>query len=227
MAVSPHPDVSQFRLAHLFRDLDRDVLAQLALHSRWRMLEAAEPLFSQGEEGRSFFLLKSGAVRLYLLSENGQEHTLELIGREQIFAEAVMFMGGSYPVHAQALETSRLIAFDSAFFHGLLLERPRLCLNLLASMSRQLHGLVQDIDRITLQQGARRLAQYLLAQPGILQQTGRVIQLPASKQAIASLLDIRPETLSRLLARFIEDGLIQVDASAIRLLQPEQLKRIE
>ncbi len=222
-----HPAFSDFGLAPLFRDLDRTLLADVAAHAQWRELDTGQTLFSRGEAGRHFFLLKQGAVRLHLLSESGLEHTIEIVRREQLFAEAVMFMGGNYPVHASALEPSRLIAFDATHFHDRLLEQPRLGLNMLAAMSRHLHALVQDIDRLTMQQGARRLAQYLLAQPGILHSGERVIQLPASKQAIASLLDIRPETLSRLLARFSDDGLIRVRQAEIGLLQPERLNQIE
>ena len=222
----PAPDSSQFRLAPLFRELDHDTLTQIAAHARWRHIEAGDTLFAQGDAGKHFFLVKSGAVKLYLLSDNGQEHTLEIIGRERMFAEAVMFMGGNYPVYASALESGRLIAFDSVHFHRLLQDNSRLCLSLLAAMSRQMHALVADIDRLSLQSGARRLAQYLLAQPAHTHDNRRVLQLPASKQAIASLLDIRPETLSRIFSRMAEDGLIRVDNDTVIILAVNQLNQI-
>ncbi len=210
-------------MAPLFRELDRDTLAQIAEHARWRELDGNETLFAQGDSGKHFFLVKSGAVKLYLLSEDGQEHTLEIIGREGLFAEAVMFMGGNYPEYASTLAPSRLIAFDSAFFRHLLQDRPKLCLSLLAALSRQLHALVADIDRVTLQSGTRRLAQYLLLQPAHVMAGERVVQLPVSKQAIASLLDIRPETLSRVFARLADQGLIRVQGDAVVLVSVKQL----
>lgn len=226
ISLSNALDTSQFRLAPLFRELDHPTLTQIATRARWRHIEVGESLFAQGEVGKHFFLVKSGSVKLYLLSDNGQEHTLEIIGRERMFAEAVMFMGGNYPVYASALESSQLIAFDSVHFHRLLQDNSRLCLRLLASMSRQLHTLVADIDRISLQSGARRLAQYLLAQPAHTHDNRRVLQLSVSKQAIASLLDIRPETLSRIFSRMTEDGLICVDNDTVTILMVNQLNQI-
>jgi CRP-like cAMP-binding protein len=219
-------DTSQFRLVPLFRDIEHTTLADIATHARWRDIDAGETLFSQGDAGKHFFLVKSGAVKLYLLSENGQEHILEIISRERTFAEAVMFMGGNYPVYASALENTRLIAFDSTHFRRLLQDNPRLCLSLLAAMSRQLHALVADIDRISLQSGTQRLTQYLLAQPAHTHDNRRVLQLPASKQAIASLLDIRPETLSRIFSRLTEEGLLRVEGDTVTILAVNRLNQM-
>jgi CRP/FNR family transcriptional regulator, dissimilatory nitrate respiration regulator len=220
------PDIKDFRLLHLFRDLERDTLAQIARHAVWRELEAGETLFVQDDKGKHFFLVKSGTIKLFLLSEEGEEHIMEIVNREQIFAEAAMFMGGSYPVSATALEPVQLIAFDAQFFVSLLRNNSGLCLTLLAAMSRQMHALVTEIDRLTLQSSTRRLARYLLAQLAHKTNSTWVVPLPASKQNIASLLDIRPETLSRILARLTDDGLIAVHVDGIAILQPTLLSQV-
>jgi len=220
------PDIKDFRLAYLFRDLDRELLAQIAERACWRDLDAGAPLFAKNDPGNRFYLVKTGTMKLFLLAEDGQEHVMELIGREHLFAEAVMFMGGRYPVHAAALEPTRLIAFDAGFFMGLLRGNTDLCLALLAAMSRRVHGLVTEIDRLTLQTGVQRFAQYLLAQPAQKSADTRTIRLPASKQTIASLLGIQPETLSRILSKLRDEGLIQVSAETVVVLKPDALGRI-
>lgn len=159
------PDIKDFRLAYMFRDLDRTLLAKIAERARWSELAAGETLFAKNDPGNRFFLVKTGMIKLFLLAEGGQEHVVELLGREHLFAEAVMFMGGRYPLHATALEPTRLISFDANFFLGLLRGNADLCLTLLAAMSRRMHGLVTEIDRLTLQTGIQRFVQYLLAQP--------------------------------------------------------------
>lgn len=220
------PDIKDFRLAYLFRDLDRTLLAQIAGRAYWRELDAGELLFAKNDPGNRFFLVKTGTMKLFLLAEDGQEHVMELIGREHLFAEAVMFMGGRYPVYAAALEPTRLIAFDADFFLGLLRGNTDLCLALLAAMSRRVHGLVTEIDRLTLQTGVQRFAQYLLAQPAQKTAGTHIVRLPASKQTIASLLGIQPETLSRILSKLRDDGLIQVSAETVVVLKPDALGRI-
>lgn len=224
--MSTTPDIKDFRLAYLFRDLDRTLLAQIAARAGWRELDAGETLFAKNDPGKWFFLVKTGTMKLYLLAEEGQEHVLELVGREHLFAEAVMFMGGRYAVHAAALEPTRLIAFDADFFLGLLRSNADLCLALLADMSRRVHSLVTEIDRLTLQTGEQRFIQYLLTQPAQKISGTRMVRLPASKQTIASLLGITPETLSRILSKLRDQGVIQVNAETIVVLKPDALVRI-
>jgi len=91
------PDIKDFRLACLFRDLDRALLAQIVERACWRELDAGELLFAKNDPGNRFFLVKTGTMQLFLLAEDGQEHVMELIGREHLFAEAVMFIGRALP----------------------------------------------------------------------------------------------------------------------------------
>ena len=220
------PDIKDFRLTPLFRDLERSVLAQIVPHTVWQECATGEHLFTKGDPSKHFFLVKTGAIKLFLLSEEGEEHIMKIVSREQLFAESAMFMGGSYPVSAMALEPTRLIAFDAQFFISLLHNNPSLCLSLLATMSRNTHALVAEIDRLTLQSSTRRVAQYLLAQLAHKSAGTRIVPLPVSKQTIASLLDIRPETLSRILARLTAEGLITVHTDSITILQPGLLDQV-
>ena len=57
------PDIKGFRLAPLFRDLQRNVLTQIAQHAAWLELAADEPLFAKGERGTQFFLVKTGTIK--------------------------------------------------------------------------------------------------------------------------------------------------------------------
>lgn len=54
--------------------------------------------------------------------------------------------------------------------------------------------------------------------------TGFTVQLPASKQAIASRLNLAPETFSRVLNELTERGLIQVRGRAITVPDRQALR---
>ena len=71
---------------------------------------------------------------------------------------------------------------------------------LLASMSRRLHMLVNQIESLTLQNATYRLVAYLLEEIPRDVKTSPEVQLTTPKGVIASRLAIQPETLSRSLA---------------------------
>jgi len=146
---------------------------------------------------------------------------IEVITPGNSFAEAVMFMEpAGYPVNASAVSDTRLLAFENRVFLDLLEESPALTRKLLATLSRRLHALLQEIDELSLHNATYRLVTYLLQQD----RTGGHIDLSVPKQLVASRLSIKPETLSRILARLRERGLVQIDGEHITLLDEPGLR---
>ena len=92
----------ELRRHYLFAALDATQRARLLGHVYTRPFAAGELLFNQGDAARAFFLLQSGAMKLYRMSAEGQEKVMRLIRPGQSFAESVMFMNEPrYPVYGQ------------------------------------------------------------------------------------------------------------------------------
>mgnify|MGYP001608760193 CR=1 FL=1 len=145
----------------------------------------------------------------------------------ETFAEAVMFMGtqGRYPVNAEAVSDARLYAFSQKTFLALLQESSEACFGLLASMSRRLHMLVNQIESLTLQNATYRLVSYLLEQLPQDQSVSNV-ELATPKGVIASRLAIQPATLSRILAKLRQGGLIEVQGNHILVRDVQALRNL-
>lgn len=218
----------ELRRAPLFAEMDERHLRELAAGAQALRLEAGETLFRHGDPAERFFYLREGLIKLFRLSPDGDEKIIELIKPGETFAEAVMFMGtrGRYPVNAEAVNESRLLAFDQKMFLGLLRGSPEACFGLLASMSRRLHMLVNQIESLTLQNATYRLVAYLLEQiPRDVTASPEVV-LTTPKGVIASRLAIQPETLSRILARLRQGGLIEVHGNHITVRNVEALRKL-
>jgi CRP-like cAMP-binding protein len=200
------------RRVGLFADLDDVGLRMLLPAVHPLNVEAHATIFRQGEPASHFYLVRGGQVKLFRVSPEGDEKIIELISPGQTFAEAVMFLGpkGRYPVNAQTLGPASLLVFDQTTFLDRLRQTPELSFALLGSLSRRLHGLVDQIESLTLQNATDRLIIYLLDHvPGGVQAAPE-ITLTTPKNAIASRLAIQPETFSRILARLRDHGLIEV-----------------
>lgn len=215
------------RQVPLFAALTPTQLAALLNRSREVRLAAGSLLFHQGDDASRFFLVRTGRIKLFRLSDEGQEKVIEIIGPGLTFAEAVMFMDQQrYPVNAEAIGDCRLLAFENAQYMEILRQSPEICFVLLATMSRWLHRQVMEIDRLTLQSAMLRLCGYLLqlTPPG---KTGAVVvHLPVPKRVIASRLSVQPETFSRLLQSLVKEGLIQVSEQDIHILELDRLREM-
>jgi CRP-like cAMP-binding protein len=216
--------LEQLRSVPLFAGLGEDVLAEVAAQVRPRHLDREEVLFRAGDPFRGFFVVCSGHVQLSRLASTGQEKVVELIGPKETFAEAVLFLDQpSYPVEARGLEPTELLEFPAEPFNRLLDERPHLTRNLLGTVSRRVHRLVQDVAALTLEDATGRVVGYLLARAEQAGQDGGEVSLPVKKAAVASRLGVQPETFSRVLSRLRQAGAIEVERDRIRLQDPEGL----
>jgi CRP-like cAMP-binding protein len=213
---------SFLRRMHLFEPLNEEQRERISQESHEIHLGPGQALFSQGEPAHQFFLVIEGMIKLFLLSREGDEKVIEVIPPGKSFAEAVMFMEpAKYPVNASAVGDTRLLAFENRIFLDLLEGSPALTRKLLATMSRRLHALLQEIDELTLHNATYRLVTYLLQQD---RRGEGLIDLSVPKQLVASRLSIKPETLSRILARLRERGLVQIDGERIKLLDEPGLR---
>lgn len=191
-------------------------------------LHPGDGLFSHGAPADYFYFVRSGLIKLFRLSREGDEKIIEILRSGETFAEAVAFMGNQarYPVSAEALSDTSLVAFSQKTFLGLLRNSPEACFGMLASMSRRLHMLVNQIDSLTLQNATYRLVTYLLEQIPTGVQASPDIQLATPKSVIASRLAIQPETLSRILARLRQSGLIEVQGAHITVRDPHAMRKL-
>jgi CRP-like cAMP-binding protein len=209
----------------LFSGLSDEQFALVVTNSKIVQLKEGEVLFRQQQPAKYFYFLDTGDIKLYRLSPEGAEKVIELIRAGQTFAEAVMFMHGSfYPVNAQALADSQLIKIEMMTFRSLLEHSSETSLKILGHMSRRLHGLVQEIEELTLQNAKMRVIQFLLRELPVNAVSPYQLQWNMPKTVLASRLSIRPETFSRILQQLAQEHLIKVEGRKIEILNIDKLK---
>ena len=211
----------------LFEALDDQQLASILKSSKAISLAARKILFEKGAPAEHFYLLKSGQIKLYCLSAEGDEKVIEIINPLETFAEAIMFMPKhNYPICAEAIKDSELYSFDMKQFREILENSKETCFRLLGTMGRQLHRKITDIDNLTLHNATYRLVVYLLEQLPEGAMALSSIHLGATKSIIASRLSIKPETFSRILLRMSKQGFIEVHGNDITLLNVKGLHEL-
>jgi CRP/FNR family transcriptional regulator len=107
----------------------------------------------------------------------------------------------------------------------LISQHPSLALNMLAVLSMRLRQFTVQIEHLSLKEVPARLAAYLiyLAEE---QAAEDAVLLTISKGQLASLLGTIPETLSRILAKMIQQNLVRVEGRNITLLNQTGLEEL-
>ena len=211
--------------AYLFSRLDDEQLNRVISFSQEIQLNDGESLFEAGDQANRFFLVKSGKIKLTLLSANGNEKVIELVSPSFTFAEALMFAERrEYPVRATAIGKTELIGVDSHKFMELLRGSIDTCFRLMSDMSVRLRKMVKEIDDLTLQTATARVAGFLYTK--YVTENNNEFEFDAPKGVIASRLSVKAETFSRILHNLMKHKVLEVNGHHVTVLDTEELKRL-
>jgi len=214
------------RRSPLFSTLSEEDLRWAASIAVSRRFGKRESIFREGDAAEGFYVVATGKVKVFKLSEEGKEQVLHVVGPGQTFAEAALFEGGAYPAHAETLAETEALLLQKRPFLEMLERRPKVAIRMLGSLSRWLRQMTGLVEDLSLRDVESRLLLFLsseLRERGIPLKDGATLELPFSKNVLASRLGTVPETFSRALKKLQEDGRIDVRGKRIRIVSAASL----
>lgn len=219
--------VASLKRHYLFASLSPAELEQLVERVEQVHLEPEQYLFRQQEPAKRFYLVADGQIKLFHTTPEGHEKVVELINPGQTLAEAVLFMQRpNYPVAAEAVRASRLFAIPGDVYIPLLRNNSDACMRILGDLSMRLHARLNDVVQLTQQNATHRVVRYLTTLLPSDAKDGSVIYLATPKHVIASRLSVKPETLSRIMARLAQQGVIELSGREIRIADLAAFQRV-
>ena len=192
---------------------------------RGRPLQKGEHLYRQDETFNSVYAVRSGSVKAYSITDNGQEQVTgfyfpgEILGMDGIAKNR-------YASSARALETSAIceIPFDAL---GDLSQRIQsLQRHFFQLMSMEITEDQQLLTLLSKNTADQRVATLLLS---ISERNKRrklsptKFRLPMSRTDIGNYLGLTVETVSRVLSRLQKNGVLAVDNKEISILDTAAL----
>ena len=221
------PDV--LKRSPLFAGLDAEDLKKIRTIAFPKLVKKKEILFTDGEEAKGFYVVLSGKVKIYKVSPEGKEQILHVVSAPDAFAEAALFLEGTYPAFAEALSDRQLLFFPKRNFIQLIEENPRLSVNMIVTLSHYLKRFAMLIEELSLREVSSRIAKYLLDLSARSIKEGRSpkeVELDLSKTQLALRLGTISETFSRTLAKMKAKGMISVKGNRIQILNREALEEL-
>ena len=221
--------IDLLRRCPLFAGLREEELKRIRAVAIPKQVGKKEILFSEGKEAKGFYVILSGKIKLYKISPEGKEQILHVVSAPDAFAEAALFLEGTYPAFAEALSDSQLLFFPKREFIQLIEKNPQLSINMIVSLSQFLKKFASLIEELSLKEVSSRIAKYLIDLS--LKQfkegkSSKEVELDLSKTQLASKLGTISETLSRTLAKMKGKGIIDVEKNRIHILNREALEEL-
>lgn len=196
----------------LFHDLSRNELAEVVRVAHEREVGRDEYFFHEGDPAHVLYILTQGQARLVQVTPEGSQVILKFIAAGDMFG-GVAFLGeAAYPASAQAVEDSAAATWDGETIAHLMEQHPRIAMNALHHLAQRVQELQDRVRELATQRVERRIANTLVRlaqQSGQSTPEGVLIDMPLSRQDLAELTGTTLYTVSRVLSRWEQEGLVE------------------
>jgi CRP-like cAMP-binding protein len=156
----------------------------------------------------------------------GKDKVVELFEPGGMFGEIGVFTGERYRTWTQAVGAVVLVHVPRERVLAAVAMDNSLSNRMLVAVCARIQRLIDAIGSTVGGPAAVRVASYLLEQLERGARSDGCIVLAAPKKTIASLLNLTPETLSRVLRSLVEEGVLTVSGRRIRVRNRAQLARL-
>ena len=186
---------------------------------------AGEMLYRKGDATGGFYGVVQGAFKISTLGEDGREGILSVIESGNWFGEASLIDGLPRPHDATAVQASLVLVVQPQAFKRLMQRTnfARAIAVLLCGRVRVLYGMVEDsMLRSTRTRIARRLL--TLARGDATMANDARANVTVSQEALAMMLGITRQTLSKELKVLVRDGVLGLGYGRIEIVSMAELE---
>jgi CRP/FNR family transcriptional regulator/CRP/FNR family cyclic AMP-dependent transcriptional regulator len=185
-------------------------------------------IFHEGSPGRTLYIIESGKVRIFVLSESGREISLNLYGPGDVFGELALLDGLPRSAGAVVVERTTVLTLHRDDFLWHLTEYPGIARSIIEVLSARLRYTTVHAESLAFLDVYGRVAGKLLElaeRYGVERGEAIEIDLQLTQTELASWVAATREHVNKVLGAFRDQGLIKMDGQNITVLSRQGLQR--
>lgn len=175
-------------------------------------------IYMQEDNATTLYLIIKGRVRVYVMNENGEEVTLEILDQGRIFGESSFLKNSYRPTTVSALEKVELISCELDSLYPYLTESKELTIAPLQLMSTTCDYLSSMIKKAYTYDRYQKVASFLLEQESS--------SLHFTHEDIAGMIGLSRVTVSKVLNEFAKKHYITLGYRCIHIINKKELSTI-
>lgn len=185
---------------YFFSALSDDQKAGIKKISREKEFGKGEFLFFEGDTPAYLHILTKGVVKVYKTMANGNEIVIHNFYPPTMVAEMPCLEHINYPANAVCETDVTMILIDYPKFEKEFLQDPAVSFNIIRSLTKKIKNLDAALTNTMTLNASQRCAKFIHENPDTF--------VAIKQKKVAEILNITPETLSRILKKFKEAGAV-------------------
>ena len=201
----------------MFSSLDEKHLKELKNAVHIKQYTKDSIVFYEGDQSDYLYILLKGAVKLYKTSPKGSQIQINRFSAPSLIAEFACFEQEAFPASCEFVTDGAvgLLHFDKLYEY---LNQPQFSLELIKSLTGKVMMLSALVHKETILSSEAKVADLMIKKVTIFNRL--------KNNEIASILNLTPETFSRILTKFKKEGIISVEDHYLTVLNKDALFNI-
>lgn len=182
-------------------------------------------IYEEGNNSNYIYLIRKGVVKNFKFDHDGKELTTNLYQEDELFGYTSFTQNIPYQESATAIKETELVGVSKQELKDVLDNNHKITLELIQLLTDDLSGARDQLLDMAYSSVNKKTASTILKFAEKLNhKTGEPIRI--SRNDLASVAGIATETLIRTLSSFKKEGLIEIEARNIKILDIKKLQEI-
>ena len=213
--------------AQLDDSQSEELLKQLLVNSRQRSYKKKQTVFQEGDQALNIYYIKSGKVRTYLLYQDGRELSTGLYKEGDYFGYESVLLNQAYSDTAETLEPSEIHLITKDSFFDLIYKKPSISKKFIRTLSGNIKEKEDRLLKLAYNSVRKRVADTLVMLAGKFGSgDSDTCTIRVSRDDLSSMVGTANETISRTLADFKDEKLIEKEGNALKILSVSKLRNL-
>lgn len=195
-------------------------LQKLVADRKIRTIKKKQIIFYEGDSPNGLYLLLSGKVKTYKISNDDRELLTSLYGPDEYIGVNALLSNDIYHETAEAVEDSSICMLPKEMVDQLVNHYPEVGKAFIKIIANNLKEKEDQLLQLAYHSVRKRMSQVLLRLAGS-EPENAVLRI--SRDDLASMAGMATETVSRTLSDFKTEGLIEKKGSQIIILNAKKL----
>ena len=198
----------------MFSALDAHYLKELQDHIHVKRYGKESIVFYEGDKSDYLHILMEGSVKLYKTSPKGTQIQINRFAAPGLIAEFAIFEKEAFPATCEFVTEGviGLLHYDKLYEY---LNQPKFSLELIKSLTGKVSLLSALVHKETILSSEAKVADLMLKKVTIFNRL--------KNNEIASILNLTPETFSRILTKMKKEGIVKIDNHKLVILNQDAL----
>ena len=212
-----------------FSQVESSKLESLAAKLRRRNFRRGDVVFQQHDLGDRLYCVATGLVKISIVSHDGRESDIALVGPGDCFGEMSLLDGGLRSASAVAAEATETLTLSREDFLEFLRDHPPVAAQIIALLVRRLRATDEMVGDMTFLDVPTRVAKKLLELVQIHPESRNdagLVSVPVGHEDLSWLVGSSRETVSRALTMYRRMGILTTSHRKITITDPSGLESV-